>query len=232
MKKNIPSVILDTDVEMARKFQQVIKPIFPTVKVQNDPLLFENEFADHSPDVMFLNINLETREESFRLMEKFSQSRRPPLFYCYMDSSTPEIIAHAIENGAQDVFTRPFDNAHIATKLAKHVKHDLARDNQLNVKTLVPTLPASVNFSFKLLSVDENGMLLQGKHYISKGTRFEFTAPIILEIFGKPSLPMMFSRTSRSETDDHSYLFYLEPVNPTEAHSAALRSFIIRKKQS
>lgn len=227
MKRNISAVIIDSAPELTKKLMAVMGPILPQLKVQT-----HLDDQEPLPDVVFVNLNIGQREGSFQLMEKLSLAQKIPLFYGYLDSSTPELVAHAIESGAQDVFTKPFDEALISTKLSKHIKDERLEENQLPLKALVPSLPANVEFSFKLLSVDENGLLLHGKHYISKGTRIEFAAPIVREIFGKESLAMMFSRTSRCVEDEQSYLFYLEPVNATEAHSSALRNFIIRKKQS
>lgn len=229
MKKLIVPLILDCDVNLANKFNQAIEPIFAKVYLQTNVTQFENDCRGLKPAVIFVNLNIQQREDSFALIEKLNREETRPVIYGYLDDSGPELIAHAIENGVQDVFIRPFDTDVIASKINQHVKSDATQERELSFTSLAPSYTATVNLNFKIVAVDENGISLQGKHFITKGTKFLFSNNLVKEIFGKESIMMMVTKSSQND-DGKEYVFFIEPKEPSEAHSSALRRFIASKR--
>lgn len=231
MKRTLVPLVLDSDIELGRKFTQALEQVFAKVYIQTDPKQFDRECDGLRPAIVFVNLNITQREESFLLIDKLNKSTtNRPLIYGYLDTSGPELIAHAIENGVQDVFVRPFDGGVIATKITQQIKNEAASEHAIQFAPLVPALNVLVELPFKLVAIDENGFTLKGRHYISKGTKFEFSNTFVQQIFGKPSIPLMITRSSQPDGGDTDYVFYAEPKDPSEVNSAALRRFIMSKQ--
>ena len=226
MKKHI-ALIIDTDADYARKFSALIEPNFMKVYAQTEPEQYERDLKGLKPDVVFLNLNLKERETGFGFLEKTLPSvAKKPLAFAYLDAADPEFVAHAIENGIEDVFTKPFDPYIITSKVNKL----LSGENKLDQHYFYLSTPlkALVEFNFKVISVDENGITLQGNHFISKGTTINLGSTLTKEIFGTESIQLMVTKTWMGD-NFNDYLFFLEPRTPNETTSASLRRYILSK---
>lgn len=230
MKKHKHSVfIIDQDHDFSMKMVSTVEPIFTTVYVQNDLKLFEMDYLGLKPNVLLLNLNLNQREAAFNFLEKtLPKLELKPLVYGYMDSAENEFMAHAVENGIQDVFVRPFDTDIIASKINKHINNEESLKIDIPYVRLLSPLKAKLELKFKILSIDENGLTLTGLNYISKGTKFSMNNPLIQEIFGTPSMQLMVTKTWFDEATGNYHLF-TEPKDSNEVTRSALRRFILSK---
>ncbi len=229
MKNALVALVIDQDPESLKRFLPCVEGIFATVYTQSDPTRLERDYQGLKPQVIFLNLNLDHREESFNFLEKVHPTQETPaVVFAYLDHGEPELFAHAIENGVQDLFTRPFDADLIASKINRWIRNEQSLEKDLSYTRLRPALKAQVELGLKLLCVDESGFTMSSDHYISKGTRLPVCAPLLKEIFGAPDLELLVTKTWYEEGQAECYLF-LEPRAASEATSSALRRFILSK---
>jgi DNA-binding response OmpR family regulator len=222
--------ILDKDPDQSKKIISVVDKLFTKVFLQPSPESAPKDFLDNKPNALFLNLNIDQRETSFRVLEQILKlNAHPCLIFAYLDEHEPELIAHAIENGILDVFMRPFDGDLIASKVSRFLKGNAAsvEQNLLYTKLYKP-LKAQVEFSYKLVSVDENGLTMMSENYINKGTKFQINSPLMNEIFEDPTIAFMVTKTWFDEQKNLHFLF-AEPWNPKESQNSSLRRFILGK---
>lgn len=226
--KHQKAMIFDTDKSLSAKVHDLIKTLFSSTYVQNDPRVFGIDYGQLRPDLVFLNLNSSSRDSSFTfLQETFSTSSHKAIIFAYMDKIEPEIIAHAIENGVQDFFAKPFDQAIVASKVNRLIKSELTADQSLSYSKLRPTLPVKLDLPLKVSAVDENGITFSSPYYVVKGTKLSVTTPLIQQIFSVQSMDMMIVKTW---LDEDKYQLFAEPWDASEDKSNALRRFILTKQ--
>lgn len=227
--KLLKALIVDHDADQARNFAAVIKDLFNKVHIQTDDILAMKEFRELGPHVLFLNLTINQRSNHFELLEKLPiESDHPVIVFGYNDGQEPELLAHAIETGIQDIFARPYDPDIISTKITRFYQSDKTQGREIQYNELRPPVQAVVRLNFKLTSVDENGLTFKGDHYISKGTTFTQKGPLIKDIFETESQEFMITKTWLSD-DWKEYFFFAEPKDQKEPTNSALRKFILRK---
>lgn len=227
--KMLKALIIDQNPDQAKNFATLVKELFNKVFTQTDPLLALKEFEELKPNVLFLNLTINQRSKNFDLLEKLPFTLdNPVIVFGYNDGSEPELLAHAIETGIQDIFIRPYDADIISTKITRFYQSEKTSGREIQYQDLNPPLKAHVKFNFKLSAVDESGLTFKGEHYISKGTVFTQKGPLINEIFETDSQELMVTRTWLGE-DWKEYFFFAEPKDQKEITSAALRKFVLRK---
>jgi response regulator RpfG family c-di-GMP phosphodiesterase len=227
--KMLKALVIDQDPNQAKTFAALIKELFNKVFVQSDIVLAQKEVEELKPNIIFLNLTINQRSSNFETLEKLPLSLdNPVIIFGYNDGSEPELLAHAIETGIQDIFTRPYDTDIISTKITRFYQSEKTSGREIQYQELNPVIKATVKFNFKLSAVDENGLTFKGDHYISKGTIFNQKGPLIKEIFETESQELMITRTWLGE-DWKEYFFFAEPRDQKEQTSAALRKFVLRK---
>lgn len=225
----LKAMIIDQDSTQGRAMAILIKDLFTKIHIEQNAAEIIKECEQVKPRVFFLNLNVAQRTTNFEIMEKLPlDGDNQTVIFGYTDTSEPELIAHAIEEGFNDIFVKPFDADIFATKINKYFQFEKTQDRDISYTTLRPPLHGMMNLPLKLMSVDENGFEFQCEHYVSKGGTFTLADPMIQEIFEEPSVNLMISRTWMGDNyTDH--FFYAEPQQSDEKTSAALRRFILRK---
>lgn len=227
--KYLKAMIVDQDSSQGRAMALVIKDLFSKIYFELDAAEMIKEFEMVRPRVLFINLNVAQRTTNFELLSKLNLNRdEQTIVFGYSDVSEPELIAHAIEEGFNDIFVKPFDADVFATKINKYFQFEKTQEREISYTPLRPPLHGFMNLPLKLMSVDENGFEFKCDHYISKGGTFTLKNALVQEIFDEPSIELMISRTWTGDnyTD---YYFYAEPQLSNEKTSAALRRFILRK---
>lgn len=226
--KILTALILDNTPE-SRKMGNAIKEIFTSVHLEDNRDSFVEEFKRIKPNVLFVSLEINQRATNFELLEKLRLTAEDNVvIFGYNDSLEQELAAHALENGFQDIFVRPYEAEIIATKVNLFYKFDKSIDKGLAYTKLPHSLKASVTLSLRFIGLDENGMNFKSIHYINKGIVLNLQYPLIQEIFGVPSIEMMVTKTWTDDETRENFLF-MEPWNATEQSSAALRRFILSK---
>lgn len=227
--KYLKAMIVDQDSTQGRAMALVIKDLFSKIHFEQAASEIIKEFEQVRPRVLFINLNVAQRTTNFEIVSKLNLNRdEQTILFGYTDGSEPELIAHAIEEGFNDIFVKPYDADVFATKINKYFQFEKTQERDIGYVPLRPALNGVMNLPLKLMSVDENGFEFMCDHYISKGGTFTLKNPIVQEIFEEPSIELMISRTWTGDnyTD---YFFYAEPQLSNEKTSAALRRYILRK---
>jgi DNA-binding response OmpR family regulator len=228
MKKNPTALLLDSETELARKMGEALEGLFSKVIMENNHDKYETTYEYFKPEVVFVNLNISQRDANLSFVERIVQDQdKPVVVYAYVDAMSSELTSHAIENGIQDVFARPFDADIIASKINRLIKNERTLDLDLSYTRLLVPLKAEIEFNFRVVSVDENGITLKGNTFLSKGTKFHSSSSLLKQIFDDGSIQLMVTKTWLDENSEHHV--FVEPNNPTELTSAALRRFILTK---
>lgn len=227
--KYLKAMIVDQDVTQGRAMALLIKDLFTKIHFEQHAAEIIKECEQQKPRVIFFNLNVAQRTTNFEILEKLPlDGDEQTIIFGYTDSPEPELIAHAIEEGFNDIFVKPFDADIIATKVNKYFQFEKTQERDISYTQLRPPLHGMLNIPLKLMSVDENGFEFKCDHYVSKGGSFNLTNPMVQEIFEEDSIDLMISRTWTGD-NYNDYFFYAEPMLSSEKTSAALRRFILRK---
>ncbi len=223
------ALIIDQDPGSARIMGNLVKTLFNKVFTQTDIKLIPGELADLKPQVVLINLSLSQRTENLELAEYIGQQPIVPLLLGYNESHEPELVAHALESGFQDLFMKPFDEAIIASKINKYFQHEKTLEHDLTYLPLRPAIHAKVSFKIIIKSVDENGITFSSNHYISKGTAIRLPGNLSHELTSSEKSEFMVTRTWAGETWEE-FFSYAELKSPDDTKSAALRKFILKKE--
>ena len=223
--KFIPALIVDHNADSARAMAALVKDLFNKVFIQSEIGNVLPDVAGVKPAVVLMNLTLSQRAENLELAEMIGKTENPPLILGYSDSHEPELLAHALESGFQDLFMRPFDPDLIASKINKFFQHEKTLKHDISYSPLRPALPAKVKFGVRLAGCDENGITIECEHYISKGTVITLPKALSLQITGSEKTEFLVSKTWTGDSWD-KHFFYAELKSPDDARSASLRKFI------
>ncbi len=207
----------------------LVKTLFNKVFTQTDIKLIPGDLADLKPQVVIINLSLSQRTENLELAEYIGQQPVVPLLFGYTESHEPELVAHALESGFQDLFMKPYDEAIIASKINKYFQHEKTLKHDLVYLPMKPPLNVKVNFKIIIKSVDENGITFSSNHYISKGTVIRLPGELSQELTSSAKTEFMVTKTWAGETWEE-FFSYAEVRSPDDTKSSALRKFILQKE--
>ncbi|MES2525893.1 MAG: hypothetical protein V4598_02355 [Bdellovibrionota bacterium] len=223
------ALIIDQDKDTSRAMGSLVKTLFNKVFTQTDIKLIPGDLADLKPQVVIINLSLSQRTENLELAEYIGQQPVVPLLFGYTESHEPELVAHALESGFQDLFMKPYDEAIIASKINKYFQHEKTLKHDLVYLPMKPPLNVKVNFKIIIKSVDENGITFSSNHYISKGTVIRLPGELSQELTSSAKTEFMVTKTWAGETWEE-FFSYAEVRSPDDTKSSALRKFILQKE--
>lgn len=226
--KFVSCFIIDQDPASARTMAALIKDLFNKVYAQSDMKLVQEEISKLKPAVIFVNLSISQRTENLEMAEHIEKSDTAPLTLGYTDSHEPELLAHALESGFQDLFMKPFDSDIIASKINKFFQHEKTLKHDIAYFTMRPALSAKVKFNIKITGCDENGITIHSGHYFSKGTPIKLPPVLTRELTGDEKTEFMITRTWTGDSWGE-YFSYAELRSPNDNKSSALRRFILGK---
>lgn len=223
------ALIIDVDKDAQKQFETEVKNLFDKTIVASSFDEALKLYQSIKPQVVFFNFSINQRRFQFDLISRLINIPDVnPLFLGYCDIIGPELLTHALENGVQDLFARPYDADLISSKINKYYQTDKTINRDLSYTVLRPPLEVQVRLKFKLDSVDESGLTFRGNHYVSKGSVIPISVPLIQEIFNTSSMDFIVTKTWVAE-DWSNYFFYAEPKEGKDHLSASLRKFILGK---
>lgn len=223
------ALIIDQDPDSARNMGNLVKELFNKVFTQTDMKLVPGDLTDIKPQVVLINLSLAQRTENLELAEIIGKAEMVPLLLGYNESHEPELVAHALESGFQDLFMKPFDEAIIASKINKYFQNERTLKHDLTYLPVKPALNVKVSFKIVIKGVDENGITFSSNHYISKGTAIRLPGNLAQELTSSEKTEFMVTRTWAGETWEE-FFSYAELKTPDDTKSAALRKFILKKE--
>ena len=233
MKSHSKTVLLiEQDPIHASDISKLFKEIFQKVYVCHSADQGMKEFLQIKPHLIFFNLSVKQRDGAFEMIERLPfLIKKDVLMLGYSDASTPELLAHTMEKGIQEVYPFPFRSNELPKKINLNIEsHHQDRQDDHVVKLSNP-IPVKVRFKLKLLAIDESGLTLTTNYFISKGTTFDFQNPLITEIFGEEIVSFRVTKTWLSQ-DTQAFHLFIEPAKPNEATSNSLRKYILRMHET
>lgn len=226
--KFVSAMVIDQDKDSGKNMAGIVKELFSKVYFESETKKITEEIPKIKPAVVLVNLTIAQRTENLELAEQIGKMDPSPLLLGYSDSHEPELLAHALESGFQDLFMKPFDEDIIASKINKFFQHEKTLKHDIAYNVLKPALQARVKFAIKITGCDENGITIESEHYLSKGTSIKLPSPISSEISGDEKTEFMITRTWTGDSWSQ-YFSYAELKNPDEGKTSALRRFITGK---
>lgn len=226
--KFVSLLIIDQDKDSAKNMSGLVKELFNKVYIQTELKLVADDIAGVKPAVVMVNLTIAQRSENLEIAEIIGRAETSPLLLGYSDSREPELLAHALESGFQDLFMKPFDEDIIASKINKFFQHEKTLKHDLAYTVLKPSIPARVKFSIKIKGCDENGITVESEHYLSKGTVITLPKAVSGELTGDDKTEFMITRTWTGDSWSQ-YFSYAELKAADEIKTSALRRFITGK---
>jgi DNA-binding response OmpR family regulator len=207
---------IDDDEDFNRLVSVLLKKNGFTVVTCTAAADFLLKLHHRKPDLCLIDLNLsEAFGAGFQLIQaiKNSSEKKTPLFVLSFRSNKKD-IARAIQLGASDYIHKPLDALVLLDKINQYI----------DVKDAFQPLPyfqiteakrrSAVQFTHKIVSLNEFGITIEGPGLISRGTRLKVEGSVISSILNSPGQQLSLSVSDTwMETDRHMYRAFLE-FNP------------------
>lgn len=113
-------LIVEDDERIADKLSSAISKYDFNVRIIDDFSRVMDIFADTKPDLVLLDVNLPKYDGFYWCRQIRTQSHCPIIFISARDSGMDQIMA--LENGADDYITKPFDMELVLAKIRSHLR--------------------------------------------------------------------------------------------------------------
>ena len=113
-------LIVEDDERIADKLRSAISKYDFNVRITEDFSRVIDIFADTKPDLVLLDVNLPKFDGFYWCRQIRTQSHCPIIFISARDSGMDQIMA--LENGADDYITKPFDMELVLAKIRDHLR--------------------------------------------------------------------------------------------------------------
>ncbi|KOR76086.1 response regulator transcription factor [Paenibacillus solani] len=113
-------LIVEDDERIANKLSSAIAKYDYTVRIIDDFSRVMDIFTDTKPDLVLLDVNLPKYDGFYWCRQIRTQSHCPIIFISARDSGMDQIMA--LENGADDYITKPFDMELVLAKIRSHLR--------------------------------------------------------------------------------------------------------------
>ncbi|WP_194540098.1 response regulator transcription factor [Paenibacillus sp. JZ16] len=113
-------LIVEDDERIADKLRSTISKYDFNVRITEDFSRVMDIFADTKPDLVLLDVNLPKFDGFYWCRQIRTQSHCPIIFISARDSGMDQIMA--LDNGADDYITKPFDMELVLAKIRSHLR--------------------------------------------------------------------------------------------------------------
>ncbi|MEC0307815.1 response regulator transcription factor [Paenibacillus lautus] len=113
-------LIVEDDERIADKLRSAISKYDFNVRITEDFSRVMDIFTDTKPDLVLLDVNLPKFDGYYWCRQIRTQSHCPIIFISARDSGMDQIMA--LENGADDYITKPFDMELVLAKIRSHLR--------------------------------------------------------------------------------------------------------------
>ncbi|WP_456288711.1 response regulator transcription factor [Paenibacillus sp. AK002] len=113
-------LIVEDDERIADKLRSAISKYDFNVRIIEDFNRVMDIFAETMPDLVLLDVNLPKYDGFYWCRQIRTQSHCPIIFISARDSGMDQIMA--LENGADDYITKPFDMELVLAKVRSHLR--------------------------------------------------------------------------------------------------------------
>jgi two-component system, OmpR family, response regulator YxdJ len=113
-------LIVEDDERIADRLKSAISKYDFNVRITEDFSRVMDIFADTKPDLVLLDVNLPKFDGFYWCRQIRTQSHCPIIFISARDSGMDQIMA--LENGADDYITKPFDMELVLAKIRSHLR--------------------------------------------------------------------------------------------------------------
>lgn len=113
-------LIVEDDERIADKLRSAISKYDFNVRITEDFSRVMDIFADTKPDLVLLDVNLPKFDGFYWCRQIRTQSHCPIIFISARDSGMDQIMA--LDNGADDYITKPFDMELVLAKIRSHLR--------------------------------------------------------------------------------------------------------------
>lgn len=192
MKK--PLALIVDDSEMDRQIlNYALKKLDFDVIVTRDAQEFLLKLKTEQPDCCFIDLQFNGVEMGFRLIQSIRAAKGANInLFIVSGVSDRAAIAHAIEIGANDYFTKPLNLNVLGSKLARYVRTDRIEDFETKLLDIDDEQRAAeIAVEFDIVEVDEFGVKLDGPHLLSKGSVVRLQSQLIAQATGKSDGPLV-----------------------------------------
>jgi DNA-binding response OmpR family regulator len=134
------------------------------------------------PDLYLIDLQLGA-QSGFELIETLRKERavKEPILVV-SGGRKPEMIAHALELGANDYIMKPLDRTFLAAKLSRYLEADELKEHRPSYRDVPQGASVSrIEFMATALEIDELGVRLESTNLVPKGTVLKLRCGALLE---------------------------------------------------
>jgi len=163
------------------------------------------------PDLYLIDLQLGANS-GFDLIEFLRKERKvtEPILVV-SGGRKPEMIAHALELGANDYVMKPLDRSFLAAKLSRYLKVDELDEHRPPQHDLPQGRSAGrIEFSGQIVEVDELGIRLETASLIPKGSVLKIKCDILREAGVESGEALVTVASTELDAEAKRYRIYVE----------------------
>jgi len=230
--RSLNALTLDDDPNFNQLIKLKLKDLNISVTTTLTVKSFLEEFVNKNWDFCLIDLNIkDDLETGFKVIGVLRQKLKTTIPLIILSrSDEPEKIAHGIECGADDYLTKPIDVGMIASKINYLMSSDreLAAQNLLGTSSVPrPYRKASLLFELKIIEISVEGIELESKSIMSKGSTVTLSGQLIEEVFKQTEVKLMVLRNSK--LTNIGYSLFCE-FGEDEELAAAAKGWILQRK--
>jgi DNA-binding response OmpR family regulator len=224
-------LIFDADASFAQKMEKTIKDKYTGVESRTEKQAFYDRLRELEPSLIIMDImiNLNTDEGQGVLREIRYLTSAPVLVISRNEDQ--DTINQSIDLGASDFIAKPMDEFLLFKKVDNLLKNRSDDNYYERNRTAVPDALSKIIImtEFNIAGINENGIVIKSKNYISKGTLVSLQndlLSVILEIKGPTNMAV---KNVEFDGDSKIYTLNLEFLDEDNSFGNRVRAYVAQK---
>ncbi len=224
---------VDDDEEFLKAASVLLIDLGYEVALMNEVDDFLTKLREEKPDFCMIDLKFGKQTLGFTIIKAIRRvvGNDLPLFVV-SGASDSDSVAHALEVGATDYFSKPIDRALVASKLSHYVGTKTSREESLNYSDVSESKRyATLAVDLQVSAVSELGVEFTSESLLSKGMTIRLGDEQLAS--GLDFAESMLLRITNSwvRDDGESYGAFGEYCAPTEEFSEKVRTWITARSR-
>ncbi len=234
--KKLLVYLIDDDQDFGKfVLQNVVRERRLAVRYFSDFEKMWKALENEVPELILVDLHFgKMKNYGFELASKLKERYADVALWMVSSQSDRQAINHALELGIDDYITKPVNDQYLLAKLLDCYSQRSNSRLQSGVLTgfKVPGAERNIHcrLSYQVSAVHEEGVLVRGPHYISRGATIQIKSPVLNDIFSQDR-PYQFivDDVEADEKEENFFTLRLLLVGPDQKLVGKFREYLRQK---
>lgn len=231
--RKIPLIyIVDDDDDINSLLKKRLDEIQCKGETFTDPKEFLSKLKTHRPDLCLVDINFQSQELGFKIIQSIRNVLGSELPIMVMSSrSDSAAITQALEIGANDYLLKPPYKSYFFEKIGQFIKTNAIESQPIRLRS-VPTDLQDIElyFDLEIINISEYGITVKTHELLPKGSTLFVRDPIFEEITGEEKSIILATLSNRALPDTGMFESFLEFDTSNQELLKQVRNWIFTQK--